>query len=52
MQFRKLKTGMQGELQWKLLPFKKVSKKAIAKFEAQYLLACEKYFAEQKDPAK
>ncbi|MBP1551432.1 MAG: alpha/beta hydrolase [Oscillospiraceae bacterium] len=35
-----------------LLPFKKVSKKAIAKFEAQYLLACEKYFAEQKDPAK
>lgn len=31
-----------------LLPFKSVSKKAIAKFEQEYLSACEKYFAEQK----
>ena len=31
-----------------LLPFKKISKKAAAKFEQQYLLACETYFAEQK----
>jgi len=31
-----------------LLPFKKVSKKAIATFEQQYLYACENYFAEQK----
>ena len=32
-----------------LLPFKKVSKTAIEKFEKEYLLACEKYFAEQKE---
>lgn len=31
-----------------LLPFKKVSKTAIEKFEKEYLAACEKYFAEQK----
>lgn len=31
-----------------LLPFKKVSKKAIAEFERQYLIACERYFAEQE----
>ena len=30
-----------------LLPFKKVSKKAIAEFEKHYLEACEKYYAEQ-----
>lgn len=30
-----------------LLPFKKVSKKAIAEFERQYLIACERYYAEQ-----
>lgn len=30
-----------------LLPFKKVSKQAIAEFERQYLEACEKYYAEQ-----
>lgn len=32
-----------------LLPFKKVSKRAIAQFERQYLIACERYYAEQKD---
>lgn len=31
-----------------LLPFKKVSKKAIAEFEKQYLYAVEHYFAKQK----
>ena len=30
-----------------LLPFKKVSKQAIAEFEKHYLEACEKYYAEQ-----
>lgn len=30
-----------------LLPFKKVSKGAVAEFERQYLSACERYFAEQ-----
>ena len=30
-----------------LLPFKKVSKQAIAEFERQYLEACKKYYAEQ-----
>ena len=30
-----------------LMPFRKISKKAAAKFEQQYLSACEKYFAEQ-----
>ena len=30
-----------------LLPFKKVSKQAIAEFEKRYLEACEKYYAEQ-----
>ena len=30
-----------------LLPFKKVSKQAIAEFEKQYLEACKKYYAEQ-----
>ncbi len=32
-----------------LLPFKKVSKTAIEKFEKEYISACEKYFAEQKE---
>lgn len=32
-----------------LLPFKKISKKAIVKFEQEYLSACEKYSAEQKE---
>lgn len=32
-----------------LLPFKKVSKQAIVRFEKQYLRACERYFAEQPD---
>jgi len=32
-----------------LLPFKKTSKKAIAEFERQYLLACQRYFAPQSD---
>ena len=32
-----------------LLPFKKISKKAIAEFERQYLLACQRYFAPQSD---
>ena len=32
-----------------LMPFRKVSKKAIARFEEQYLLACEKYFAKQNE---
>ncbi len=31
-----------------LTPFRRVSKKAIAEFEKQYLYAVEKYFAEQK----
>lgn len=31
-----------------LLPFKKISKKAIAEFEKQYLHAVEHYFAKQK----
>lgn len=31
-----------------LLPFKKISKKAIAEFEKQYLYAVEHYFAKQK----
>ncbi len=35
-----------------LTPFRKVSKEAIAKFEKEYLNACEKYFAEQKDHSK
>ena len=30
-----------------LLPFKKVSKQAIAEFEKQYLEACKKYYAKQ-----
>lgn len=30
-----------------LLPFKKVSREAIAKFEKSYLEACEKYYAKQ-----
>lgn len=30
-----------------LLPFKKVSKQAVAEFEKQYLEACKKYYAEQ-----
>lgn len=32
-----------------LLPFKKVSKKAIREFERHYLQACEKYYAEQTE---
>ena len=32
-----------------LLPFKKVSKQAIAAFERQYLRACERYFAQQPE---
>ncbi len=35
-----------------LTPFRKVSKEAIVKFEKEYLNACEKYFAEQKDHSK
>lgn len=31
-----------------LLPFKKISKRAIAEFEKQYLYAVDHYFAEQK----
>ena len=30
------------------LPFKKISRKAVAEFEKQYLYAAEHYFAEQK----
>ena len=32
-----------------LLPFKKVSKQAIAEFERQYMEACKKYYAEQNN---
>lgn len=32
-----------------LLPFKKVSKQAIAKFEKHYLYACDNYFKEQSE---
>jgi len=32
-----------------LLPFKKVSKQAIAEFEKHYLEACEKYYAKQDE---
>ncbi len=35
-----------------LTPFRKVSKEAIAKFEEEYLNACEKYYAEQNDYSK
>ena len=35
-----------------LTPFRKVSKEAIAKFENEYLNACEKYYAEQNDCSK
>ena len=35
-----------------LTPFRKVSKEAIAKFEKEYLNACEKYFAEQNECSK
>ena len=35
-----------------LTPFRKVSKEAIAKFEKEYLNACEKYYAKQNDYSK